>query len=352
MAKHNREKRHDMEPDKKDSPDKEGEESKQEQQAPADALSRTPDDLEEEKAAQEAANPKPESPDQPETKKLSPLKTFFRKVNVYFLVFLILVAVAGVYMIVSYLNSQKPPEEPNIATQKLTQDALKQLANTDVTVGGAAQTFSIQGNAIIAGQTLMRGNLNVAGSLQTGGSITAPNITISGTSNLGTAQINSLQVAQNTAIQGSTTMRDLSVSGTSTFSGAMTASQISVTQLTLSGNAVLQVPNHVSFTGPTPSRASVNAAVLGAGGTASISGSDTSGTINISTGASPTSGCFASFNFAKAFTGTPRVNVTPVGAAAGQTQFYVTRTTTSFSICTANAAPANQQFSYDFFIAG
>ena len=316
------------------------------QQAPADALSRTPDDLE----AEQAANPTV-TPAAAEEKKMSPVKRLLRKVNIYLLMFILILVIAGAITVVFYLNSQKAPTQAGIDSQPLSTEALKQLANTDASVGSTNQTLTIQGNAIIAGQTLMRGNLNVAGSLQTGGPITAPAITIAGAANLGETQVNSLQVSANTAIQGSTTMRDLSVSGASSFSGTLTASQITVTKLVMSGNAVLEVPNHLSFTGPTPSR-SVNSGVLGGGGTASVSGSDTSGTINVNTGNNPTPGCFAQLTFSRPFASQPRVLVSPIGTAAGQTQFYVTRNNNGFSICTTNAAPANQSFAYDYFVAG
>lgn len=338
-----------MEPDKNTAGTDAEKPKEGSQDAPADALSRTPDDLEQEHTAQEAA--KPAAPDAPAEKKVSPVKKFFRKVNLYFLLFGLLLALAGVVTAVNYLNSQKPAAEPEIGSQSLTQDALKQLANTDASVGNASQTLTIQGNAVIAGQTLMRGNLNVAGNFQTGGSIQGPNLTVSGTANLGTAQINSLQVAQNVAIQGSTTVRDLNVAGAASFSGPITASQITASRLILSGNAILQIPNHISFTGPTPNR-TVNAGVLGAGGTLSISGSDTTGTINVNSGNNPTAGCFARINFNQAFTTQPHVIVSPVGTAAGQTQYYVDRNNSGFSICTANPAPANQVFAFDYFVTG
>ncbi|OGL22419.1 hypothetical protein A2707_03795 [Candidatus Saccharibacteria bacterium RIFCSPHIGHO2_01_FULL_45_15] len=339
-----------MEPDKNSSPSTDSQSGNDDQQAPVDALSRTPDELDEEQAAKEAANPLPK-PEEGTEKKVSPIKKFFRKVNLYFLIFILIVVVAGVFTIVNYLNSQKIEPTPEIASQGLTEEALKDLANTDASVGNTSQTLTIQGNAIIAGQTLLRGNLNVAGNIQSGGSIQGPSLTISGASNLGEAQINSLQVATNTAVQGSTTLRDLSVSGTSTFSGAMTASQITTSRLVLSGNAVLQIPNHISFTGPTPSR-TINNAVLGSGGSASISGSDTTGTININTGSNTTPGCFARINFQQVFTTQPHVIVSPIGAGAGQTQYYVDRNNTGFSICTANPAPANQVFAFDYFVTG
>ena len=335
-----------MDSDKKDSPDSDNQKPKEVEQAPADALSRTPEDLEEEaKNNPSASTPEP-------TKKLSPAKALLKKINVYLLMFLLILALAIIISVVVYLNSTKAPVEPTISSQELTQEALKQLNNTDASVGNTSQTLTIQGNAIIAGQTLMRGNLNVAGNLQTGGSIQGPSLTISGQTNLGSTQINSLQVATNTAIQGSTTLRDLSVSGASTFSGPITASQITVSQLVMSGNGLLQVPNHLSFTGPTPARASVNTGVLGGGGAASINGSDTSGTINVSTGNNPAPGCLAQFNFNQKFTTTPRVIVSPIDAGAGQMQYYVTRNTTGFSLCTVNGPPANQTFAFDYFIAG
>jgi hypothetical protein len=338
-----------MEPDKNTTPDTESQPSTEAPQAPADALSRTPDDLEQEQVEQAAANPdKNSTPEQP-VKKISPIKRIFRKVNVYFLIFMLVIVVAGAIAAVNYFNSQKNPTEAAIEAQGLTQDALKQLANTDATVGNTSQTLTIQGNAIIAGQTLMRGNLNVAGNFQSGGSIQGPSLTISGASNLGEAQINSLQVATNAAVQGTTTLRDLNVSGASAFSGPLTASQITVGRLILSGNAVLQIPNHISFTGPSPSR-TINGGVVGGGGSASVNGSDTAGTININTGSNTTAGCFARINFQQPYTNQPHIIVSPIGAAAGQTQYYVERSNSGFSICTANAAPANQVFAFDYFI--
>jgi cytoskeletal protein CcmA (bactofilin family) len=321
--------------------------SASESEAPADALSRTPEDLAEEQAQQIEQSGQPE--EAPATKKTSSIKEFFRKVNVYFLGFILLIIIAAIVAIVTYLNSKKVPTPPNIATQELTEDALKQLANTDASVGDTSQTLTIQGNAVIAGQTLMRGNLNVAGNFQSGGSIQGPSLTISGTSNLGETQINSLQIAGALAVQGGTTMRDLNVAGTSTFSGAMTASQITVTRLIMSGNASLEIPNHISFTGPAPSR-SINSGVLGAGGSASIDGSDTSGTLNINTGNNPSAGCFVQVTFNQRFSNQPHIIISPASAAAGRTQYYTERNNAGFSVCAATPAPANQVLTFDYFV--
>lgn len=340
-----------MEPDKNSDQKPDSQKPATDQpNAPADALSRTPEDLDEEKSEQAAAsaasNPVEAKPD----KKISPVKRLFRRLNLYFLFFLIILVIAAAIAIVTYLNSQKAPVEATVATQELTESALKQLANNDASVGSSAQTLTIKGNTIIEGQALARGDLNVAGNFQAGGKIQGPSLTISGDANLGSTQLNNLQVSADTAVQGNTTLRDLSVAGSATFSGPVTASQLTVSSLVVSGNGGLKVPNHISFTGPTPSRTIGNA--LGSGGSLSLSGSDTAGSMNINTGNGTSAGCFARVNFQKTFSSQPRVIVSPVGAAAGRTQYYVSRDTAGFSICASSPAPTNQAFGFDYFVAG
>lgn len=319
------------------------------QTAPANALERTNEDLQAEAEANAEANGETKEEEPP--KKVNPVKAFFRKVNVYLLFFLLIVIVAAVTTIVGYLNSQKAPPVPVVASQELTQDALKDLANTDATVGAAAQTLTVQGNAVFSGKVLIRSDLNVAGGIQLGNTLLAPSLTVSGASNLNDTQVNSLQVAQNVAIQGTTTLRDLNVAGTTSFGGPVTASQITVNRLILSGNAVLQIPNHVAFSGASPGR-TINNAALGSGGTASVDGSDTSGTVSINSGNNPSAGCFVNITFNRAFSSTPRVTIGPVGPGAGRVQAYVTRSTTGFSICGNVAAPGGSQFGFDYFVAG
>lgn len=346
-----------MEPEENKNEAAENQEPQAEQQptqdVPADALSRTPDELEEAQAVNDVVEDEAKSStEQPDEKKVSPLKRFFRKVNLYFLIFLLLVVVAGAIAIISYLNSQNTTE-PGIANQTLTQDALKQLANTDATIGNTSQTLTIQGNTVVKGQSLMQGSVSIAGSLQTGGSIRGPSLTISGETSLGETQINSLQVAQNTAIQGDTTVRDLNVAGAASFSGALTASKITVSQLVMSGNAILQIPNHLSFTGPSPSRDYIGSNVLGSGGSVSVNGSDTSGSINLNSGNSANgTGCIVRINFKQSYAKQPRVLVSPVNAAAGKLNYYVEKDTNGFRLCTTNSPDDNKTFAFDYFVAG
>ncbi|MDN5819238.1 MAG: hypothetical protein L0H38_00665 [bacterium] len=336
-----------MAPDKQKPDDELDKTDDKSQSAPADALSRSPDDLAEEQAASSASSEI--DAEEAAAKKPSPLKRFLKKINIYLLFFGLVFVTASAFAVVNYLNSQKVAPAPDIATQKLTEDTLKDLASSDVSIGDNSQTLSIRGNADISGQTLIRGDLNVAGNIQAGGRLSAPSLTISGATNLGDSQIKSLKVDGSLAIQGETTLQGLSVAGSSAFNGPMTASQITTSNLTLSGNAKLTVPNHISFTGPSPSRTKGDA--LGNGGSVSISGSDTSGSVNVRTGSSAKAGCFIHVNFRSAFSSTPHVIATPINSAAGDIGYYVKRSTTGFNICATNP-PSNKSFGFDYFVAG
>lgn len=328
------------------------------QSAPANALDTPPEQGDMTGPASEGENKSAASaPSAKPPKKVSPIKKFFKKVNLYLLIFIFLAVIGGAVTIVSYLNSKKEAPTPAIANQPLNQEALDQLAKTDTSVGGSGQTLTVQGNAIFTGQILAKSDVGVAGNIlanniKSNTDVTTPQLTVGTKATLNDAQANTLQVASTTTMQGTVTMqKDLNVGGSTSFSGPVIAGQLTVTRLIMSGNASLNVPNHIAFTGASPGR-SINSGVLGAGGTASVNGSDVSGTLNINTGNSPTAGCFANITFNQKFTATPRVIVSPFGAGAGQTQYYVERSTSGFSICTNNAPPPNQVFGYDYFIAG
>jgi cytoskeletal protein CcmA (bactofilin family) len=310
-----------------------------------------PDALEQEpiEGAQPSSNAEPAGGKPP--KKQSGFKKLLKKFNLYFLLFIFVVVIAGAVAMVSYLNSKKAPKTPAIASQNLSTDALKQLSNSDATVGSSGQTLTVQGNAVFSGQVLIRSDLNVAGTIKVGTDMIVPSLTVSGKGNLGDTQINSLQVAQGSTFQGQVTFQNgINVAGAAAFNAPVTMSQLTVTKLILSGNASLQVPNHIAFTGASPSRTSADSSVLGSGGTASINGSDTTGTINANTGGGTGTGCFVTIKFNQVYTSAPHVIVSPVGAAAGQMQYYVNRDSSGFSVCTASAPPSGQAFAFDYFV--
>src|SRR5262249_2521805 len=125
--------------------------------------------------------------------------------------------------------------------------------------------------------------------------------------------------------------------------------------LIMNGNAQIQVPKHLTFTGAFPHR-TISFGVLGNGGSASINGSDTNGTVTINTGNNPAAGCFITVIFNIPFAQPPNIMLGPIGLGAGAIQHYVqpivsttTGATTGFRICTANTPLPNQAFAFSYF---
>ncbi len=290
-----------------------------------------------ESAASEAAKKK---------KKLS--HSFFARFNIYLLLFIFLLVLAVAITVVSFIKSkQASTKATQIVTEPLSQEALEQLRQTDVKVGDPKQILSVESNAIFAGKVLIRDSLEVAGEIKAGAPLSIPGITVSGTSILGQVQANELQVAGNTTIQGQLAVQNnLTVSGSGTFGGALTAASLNIQNLQINGD--LQLARHIDAGGGTPS--SSGGSALGSGGTSSVSGTDTAGTATINTGGGTTPGCFITINFTQRFNGSPHVVITPIGPAAGSLNYYINRTTTSFSICSVNAAGTGTSFAFDYIV--
>ncbi len=331
-----------MEPEKEQNPQQDADalEKPTEQLNALDSLSGTDDSVH----TAPGETPKPIKAPEHQSK-FRKLLGFF---NVYLLIFFLLVVVAGIVFVVSYINSQKEPEQPTTALQNLTQEQLSEIANGDANVGDPRYVLNIQSDAVFAGNALIRGNLNVAGSLQLGQGLTIPALTVSGTTNLAATQINNLSVSGPSVMQGAVTFQSDLTARSANFGGTLTASTINAGNLTLAGNGALTLNNHIRTNGPTPGRSQGGA--VGSGGSTSNSGSDIAGTLNVNTGGGTGPGCFATINFVQRFSRTPHVIVTPVGSAGGSVDFYVERSASNFSICTSNAAPTGRSFAFDYFV--
>lgn len=288
-------------------------------------------------------------------KEPNPLVRLWRALNIYLLIFGLLLVVAGAVFAVSYLNSRKEPEVPVTALQDLTPEQLAEIAAGDAEVGDPRYVLNVQSDAVFAGSALFRGDLNVAGSLQLGEPLSIPAITVAGSSNLTNIQTETLSVANTLTVQGQVTLQgstiirnDLTVDGNNRVEGTLTASKVSTSSLELTGNATLNLGSHLATSGSTPSRS--NGSALGSGGTSSISGNDAAGTVNVNTGTGTSAGCFATITFVAAYDSIPAVLITPIGDAAASVNYYVTRNASSFSICTATAAPVGRSFAFDYFV--
>ncbi len=286
--------------------------------------------------------------------KPSLLKRFSQRVNIYLLLFILVLLIAGGVVLVSALSQQRQKatdeKEETITSQTLPAETLKQLANSDATVGDPKQVLNVQSNAVFAGKVLVRDNLDVAGQIRVGGALSLPGITVSGESNFDQVQVNkALNIGGDASILGQLNVKkNVSVTGGGTFGGGLTAPQIATSNLQLLGD--LNLTRHIAAGGATPGRS--NGGSLGAGGTSSVSGSDIAGSININTGSGTAAGCMVNVNFVQRYNRTPYVIITPVGSPAAGIDYYVNRSSGGFSICSTNAPPAGSSFGFDYMIMG
>lgn len=268
--------------------------------------------------------------------------------NIYLLMFALVIVIGITIIVVAYLDSKHSSGTSSISSQSLSQSTFQQLANSNTTVGNSNQVLTVQSSAIFGGKVLVRQDLEVAGSLQIGGTLALNDLSVAGTAQFAQMQVNkNLSVAGSSSLQGAVTIaKSLQVSGSGSFSGPLSAPQITTSNLQLSGDLVLT--HHITTGGGTPAR--TNGGALGGGGTSSVSGSDTSGSITINTGSSPAAGCFVTINFTAKYNAVPHVLVTPVGSSSGGLAYYVDRTPTSFSVCDSTSPPAGTSFGFDYFV--
>ncbi len=278
------------------------------------------------------------------------IKKLTHRVNIYLLLFILMLVIAGGILAITMIK-QSTKEDPKISSQTLSQDALSQLSKTDATVGDPKQILNVQSNAVFAGKVLIRDSLDVAGTIHVNGSLNLPGITVSGDSTFDQVQVNkTLTIGGDTSVLGQLNVKkNLSVTGGGTFGGNISAPQIATSQLQILGDLALS--SHIVAGGASPGRS--NGTALGSGGTVSISGSDTSGSININTGGGTIpAGCFVTVNFNKKFSSTPHVVITPTSSDASSVQYYVNRTSTTFSVCSNSTPPSNSSLGFDYIVLG
>lgn len=293
----------------------------------------------------------PEAPndDDKKKKKKGPrVKHIAAKVNIYLLAFILVILVAGIVTFLSYQRQREATkqEAETVSTTPLSDEDLEKLRQTDVKVGDPKQILSVESNAVFAGKVLIRDSLEVAGQIKVGGPLNLPGISVSGTSIFDQVQVSNLQISGNATVQGQLNVQsNTSISGDLTVGGTLTSARLNIE--VLQTNQDIQLGRHLDAGGGTPGK--TDGSALGGGGTASISGTDTAGTVNINTGGGTSAGCFVSVTFTQRFNA-PHVVITPVGSAGGALDYYINRSSTGFSICTANTPPVGQSFAFDYIV--
>ncbi len=281
-------------------------------------------------------------------KKRPPIKSIAARFNIYLLGFILVIIAAAIVTFISYQRNKdaSKKETQTVATTPLSEEDLAKLRQTDVKVGDPKQVLSVESNAVFAGKVLIRDSLEVAGQIKVGGPLNLPGISVSGSTVLDQVQVNNLQISGNATVQGQFNVQaSASISGSLTVGGTISAARLNVETFQLNNDLLLS--RHIDAGGGTPGK--TDGSALGSGGTSSVSGSDTAGTVNINTGGGTVAGCFVTITFAQRFN-SPHVVITPVGSAAAGLNYYVNRTSTNFSVCTANVPPVGQNFAFDYVV--
>jgi hypothetical protein len=265
--------------------------------------------------------------------------------------FLFLVGAGGA---AGYFYAQsKKPAKPTKTTpvQTLSQDDINKLSEVGANLGATGQTLNIGANALFRGKADVTGDLSIGGKLNANGPVTLSQLNISGNT-----AASGLNVGSNLLVSGTTTLQNtLSVAALATFNGGLNSSgnssfntlnanTIAVRTISISGALSI---SHLVTQGSTPGFSGGNA--LGGGGTASISGNDTSGTINFNIGSAAPAGTLGTVTFKAAYGSTPHVIISPITGAAASTPAYVTRTLTGFVVRT-DASPATGTLTYDYIV--
>lgn len=253
---------------------------------------------------------------------------------------------------------QDREEVTNITSQdfagsSLDEEGFAELAQEQAEIDSTNQTLNVQANSVFDGTMLVRSSLEVQGQLRVGEELTLNDLTVAGQ-----GTINNLDVANDLNVQaavqlGETTIQDsltvtdsLNVASGGTFGGSISAQNIEAGNLSFSGD--LSMSGRIITGGEQTS--STTTGNIGGGGTASVNGNDTAGTININTGNSPSSGILTNISFGSGYNAIPRVNITPVGSSSGSIDWYIERTNDGFSIGSNSAPSSGANYSFDYFV--
>lgn len=272
-----------------------------------------------------------------------------RHTNPYLLLFIAVLLIAGVVVAVAQLTEkEQDPENISYQGSELDQATLDKLLSKENNIGTPDQTLTVAANAIFDGKVLVKGDLDVAGKITMGQPLSLPGITVAGTSTFEDMQAKSLSLLGSLTVQQSINVQEsANITGNVSVGGTISASKISADIIEFTKG--LSLSGHVITGGGIPAISSGTA--VGGGGTVSISGNDTAGTIVVNTGGGPPAGIMANINFTKAYDATPKVQITPVNSSTGNLNFYVERSKSGFSVGTSNAPSGGTSYVFDYFVA-
>jgi cytoskeletal protein CcmA (bactofilin family) len=275
--------------------------------------------------------------------------------NPYIWAFLVVLALmAGIIWYVQSNNQATNIDGEDFPAASIDEEDFASLSEEQAEIDNTNKSLNVQANSVFDGTMLVRSSLEVQGQLRVGQKLALKDIAASGQATLNNVDVaESLNVGGNTQLNTATVQgglsvnEDLTVAGGGTFAGTLNAQAIETGSLSFSGDLTM---NGKLITGGAQTGASPGGSI-GSGGTVSVSGNGTAGTVNVNTGGSPSRGTLVNVQFGSNYPNTPRVNVTPVGSDTGSLDWYVTRTASGFTIGSDSAPAGGTNYTFDYFIA-
>ena len=269
------------------------------------------------------------------------------------LLFAILAFGGGLGYFIAHNTKVQSTKTATPEVKTLTPDELNKLSTLGANLGTSNQLLTIGATAQFNNNVIISKDLSLNGKLNANGPVTLKSLTISGND----SSVGGLSVGGDLGVTGATTLQkgatigqllsltgNLAVAGTANF-GAVSASTITVRTLSLSGPLAIA---HLSTQGALPSSSSGSA--IGSGGTTSISGNDTTGTVNMNIGSGSNGGIIMNITFRTAYTANVHVLLTPLTGAAASAPVYVTRTANGFQLRIDSPVSSGTFLSYDYFV--
>ena len=233
-------------------------------------------------------------------------------------------------LLYKHSNHKAPSTQITINTQTLDKGTLTQLTKQADANGNSTQKLIVQPNTLFKQGVQVTDPLSAASDLSIGGN---------------------LSVKGSTSLQGPATFNgNLSIRGTLSVGGTLNAPSLNVGSLSvnnLTTTGTLSFGSHLIPTGAEPTG---NPSTAAGGGTVTVTGNDTAGTISIITGNSPVAGELAIITFTTPFSTTPKVQLTPTNGNAANLHYYATHSARFMTIDSADAPTPGTTYTYDYLV--
>lgn len=266
----------------------------------------------------------------------------------------ILVLNVGIAMFV--MRGQTTTAEKAKSEVTLSDDTLNSLGVNKTAVGNEGAKLTVGPDSTFNGTVTIGKDVSIGGNLQLNSKFTTNQASIASLQ-AGDTSLSKVTVNGDISADSLLLRKDLTVPGTTRLNGAVTMAQlltvnnnVNVTgslavggslsvhnfqASSLTSDTTLTIGGHVITRGGTPSVSGGGG--LGQSGTATISGSDTSGGISLGVGVGSGGGLLCSVKFSQQYGSTPHVVVTPVG---GPINVYINRNASGFEVYASGAVAA------------